>query len=295
VLDDLAVAHHGDVVGQPGHHREIVADQDDRRPALLGLGQQVEDLRLHGHVEGGGRLVGDQQLRVEGDRRGDERALPQPAGELVRALPGTHLRLGYADGGQQLDDALGPQPAVSPAMQLERLGDLGSDPPQLVERDQCVLQHEADLLATDPAPGSLAERAQVGAAELDPVGRDPGVPTREPDQGACGDALAGAGLADDRQAATWVGGERDPLHHLGVAEGHPQVLHGEQGLPAMGGRAVPPSGALLRGLCRGRGDDGHRAAPSSRCCSVRPNEVTASATRTMTRPGRISSHQDVVI
>ncbi len=38
--------------------------------------QQVEDLRLGGHVERGGRLVGDQQLRAQRDGHGDAR----PAG-----------------------------------------------------------------------------------------------------------------------------------------------------------------------------------------------------------------------
>ena len=32
--------------------------------SALQVADQVEDLRLHGHVERGGRLVGDEQLRV---------------------------------------------------------------------------------------------------------------------------------------------------------------------------------------------------------------------------------------
>ena len=50
----------------------------------LQLGEQVEDLGLHGDVERRGRLVGDQDLRVGGDRRGDEDALQHAAGQLVR-------------------------------------------------------------------------------------------------------------------------------------------------------------------------------------------------------------------
>jgi hypothetical protein len=41
--------------------------------------QQLQDLRLHGHVECCGRLVGDQQLRPVGERHGDHDALPLPA------------------------------------------------------------------------------------------------------------------------------------------------------------------------------------------------------------------------
>ena len=52
----------------------------------LQLGHQVEDLGLHGDVERGGRLVGDQQLGAAGHGRGDHHPLAHAAGELVRVL-----------------------------------------------------------------------------------------------------------------------------------------------------------------------------------------------------------------
>ena len=56
-------------------------------PSLaLQLAQQVEDLRLDRHVERGRRLVGDQQLRLAGQRHGDHHALAHAAGELVRIV-----------------------------------------------------------------------------------------------------------------------------------------------------------------------------------------------------------------
>ena len=65
VLDRPAGVHHQDVVGQLGDHAEVVGDDDDRGVELrLQVADQVEDLRLHGDVERGGRLVGDQQLGV---------------------------------------------------------------------------------------------------------------------------------------------------------------------------------------------------------------------------------------
>ena len=54
--------------------------------SLCRSADQVEDLRLHGDVERGGRLVGDQQLRVADQRHRDHRALPHAAGELVRVV-----------------------------------------------------------------------------------------------------------------------------------------------------------------------------------------------------------------
>ena len=84
-LDDAAGIHHRHLVGAAGDDAEIVGDQDHRHvPALLLARQQVEDLRLHRDVERRGRLVGDQQLGLAGERDGDRHALAHAAGELVR-------------------------------------------------------------------------------------------------------------------------------------------------------------------------------------------------------------------
>ena len=65
LLDDPAGVHHHHPVGGLGDHAEVVRDQDHRHCGLvLQVAQQVEDLRLDGDVERGGRLVGDQQLRL---------------------------------------------------------------------------------------------------------------------------------------------------------------------------------------------------------------------------------------
>ena len=50
--------------------------------------EQLEDLRLHHHVERRRRLVGDQHLRVARQRHRDRRALAHAAGELVRVARG---------------------------------------------------------------------------------------------------------------------------------------------------------------------------------------------------------------
>ena len=46
----------------------------------------AEDLGLDRDIQRGGRLVGDQQLRLGGERDGDHHALAHAAGELVRVL-----------------------------------------------------------------------------------------------------------------------------------------------------------------------------------------------------------------
>ena len=55
-------------VGDLADDAEVVGDEDQAHAGLaLEVGEQVHDLRLHGDVERGGRLVGDEDRRVERD------------------------------------------------------------------------------------------------------------------------------------------------------------------------------------------------------------------------------------
>ena len=107
LLDDPAGVHDRDLVGHLGHHAEVVGDDDDGGVELaLQPLDQLEDLRLDGHVERGRRLVGDQQLRVVGQRHRDHRALAHAARELVRVGVGALARLRDADQREHLDRAV---------------------------------------------------------------------------------------------------------------------------------------------------------------------------------------------
>ena len=106
VLHGTPGVHDDHVVGVAGGQPEVVADQDDRgaEPGAQ-LAEQVHDLRLGGHVQRGGRLVGDQQLRVRGERDRDHHPLAHATGELVRVLVEPPSRVRYPDQRQQLDRA----------------------------------------------------------------------------------------------------------------------------------------------------------------------------------------------
>ncbi len=124
-LHEAAAVEDGHVVGDVGDHAEIVGDQQDRHPGLvLEPGQQGENLGLRGDVEGGGRLVGDQERGFQDQRHGDHGALAQAAGQLERVGPQGAMRVGEADPGESL---LGPGIgllAVCPGMDPQRLADL---------------------------------------------------------------------------------------------------------------------------------------------------------------------------
>ena len=88
-FDHVAVLHDDDLVGERADDAEVVRDEDVGEAVLrLQPAQQVDDLHLDGHVEGGGRLVEDDELRLQDHRAGDGDALALAAGELVRVAVG---------------------------------------------------------------------------------------------------------------------------------------------------------------------------------------------------------------
>ena len=98
LFDDAAGVHHGDAIRLLRDDAEVVGDEQQREAeARLQIAQQVEDLALDRDVERGRRLVGDEQLGLAGERRGDQRALAQAAGQLVRVFVDAALRIRDAD------------------------------------------------------------------------------------------------------------------------------------------------------------------------------------------------------
>ena len=84
-LHDLAQVHDRDPVGDVADDAEVVGDEEvGEAELLLQVLEQVEDLGLDRDVERRDGLVGDDQLRVQGERPGDADALALAAGELVR-------------------------------------------------------------------------------------------------------------------------------------------------------------------------------------------------------------------
>src|SRR5699024_12615834 len=82
LFDHGAELHDRDLVGDLGDHTHVVRDEHDTHPAVpLQFGEQVEDLGLGGHVQGGGRLVGDEYPWSAGQGHRDHDALAHAAGQ----------------------------------------------------------------------------------------------------------------------------------------------------------------------------------------------------------------------
>ena len=82
-FDDAPAVHHGDAIGDDLDQREVVGDEEVGEIALLlQVAHEVEHLRPHRHVERGDRLVGHDEVGLEGERAGDGDALELATREL---------------------------------------------------------------------------------------------------------------------------------------------------------------------------------------------------------------------
>ncbi|MOA12453.1 hypothetical protein D3C78_1324480 [compost metagenome] len=92
----LAMLHDVNVIGKLLHDRQVMGDEDHGHAAfLLQVADEIEDLRLHRHIQRGGRFIGNQHVRIVGERHGDHHTLSLAAGKLVRILFQPCFRLRY--------------------------------------------------------------------------------------------------------------------------------------------------------------------------------------------------------
>ncbi|OEV00489.1 hypothetical protein AN217_24795 [Streptomyces qinglanensis] len=210
-LDDLAEVHHRDPLREVPHDRQVVGDEDEGDPQIpLNLLEQVDDLGLDGDVQRRDRLVGHDQLRLQGQGAGDADPLALAAGELVRE-PVVVLGV-EADGLQQLADALLPAAGRVDAVDLHGPADDGAHGVPRVQRRVRVLEDHLDL---------GADRCQLLARRVGDV--LPGVAEgargglQQPGQQPSRRGLATARLADEPEALARVHGEVHPGDGLDLA------------------------------------------------------------------------------
>ena len=209
-LDDTAGIHHRHPVGGLGDHAHVVGDQHDAGAVLVAeTAEQRGDLGLDRDIERGGRLVGDDQLRLGGERQRNDDPLAHPARELVRLMVDPLGRRRDADLGQQVDRTGTGRPAAQAEMQADGLDQLLSDREERVQRGQRILEDRADLAAAHLLHRPVAEPVDAPAADVDLARGDAPRRLEQPQNGKPGHRLAGAGIADDAQDFAGRDAERD--------------------------------------------------------------------------------------
>ena len=206
-----------------------MGDEDDGEPALLLDGvDELQNLRLYGHVQRGGRLVANQDFRVCGQGDGDDHALPHAAGQLEGILVEAALRVGDAHAGQQLQRPILRILLRNLLVQQHGLGQLLADLHDGVQAGQRVLKDHAQLVAAVLVELILLQLQQIHALVEDGTRVHHRVGGQDTHQRPRRDRLARAGFAHDGQRLTLVQVEVDAAHgahHALVgAEGNRQVL-----------------------------------------------------------------------
>ena len=211
LLDLVARVHDQDPIGHLGDRAEVMRDKHDARAVgVLYLLQQVEDLRLDGHVQRGGRLVGEQHSGLAGQRHRDHDPLAHPAREMVGVFVHAPLGGGNVHHVQEIDRLLprgGPPDLLVAA---NRLRDLVADGVDGIERGHRLLKDHRDLAAPDAANPLLRDLHQILALQEHPTGGDaPGWRGDHAQQRERGHALAASALADDAERLATAQREAD--------------------------------------------------------------------------------------
>lgn len=230
---ELPAVQDGDAVGELEGGAAV--GDEERRTARHHLLEGLVDLVLDAGVDGGGRVVEEEEPGVGEDGAGEGDALALAAGEGEPVL---------ADGGVVAVRQVGDEPVglggagglfdLLPGGVGEAVGDVGADG---VGEQEAVLGNEPD----GRAQGRLGEFADVVAADEDgPVGHVVEAGHQEGDGG-----LAAAGRADDGDGLAGFDGEREPVEDgalVVIAEADVVELDAGRGVGGQFLRAVPHRG-----------------------------------------------------
>ena len=207
-----------------------------RREALVSASAVLRESStwgLHGHVQGGGGLIGQDDRRVVGHGDGDDHPLAHTAGELVRVV--LHPPLGVGDPHQLKErHGLGHRLVlVDVLVGLHGLGDLPTHRVDRVEGGHRILEDHGDADAADLGQLLLLETEDLAPCVGDRTGHR-GVLCQQAHGRQGGDRFSRSGLADDAQHLLGGEGETDATDgtHRAVAGGEVdhQVVHGHRGV-----------------------------------------------------------------
>ena len=263
-LHDPAFAHDRHPVGDLRDHPEVVGDEEQAHAApALELLHQAQDPGLHRHVQGGGRLVSDQQAGAAGDGHGDHHPLALAAGEAVGVLVHAQLRVLDPHLRQRLDRlAAGLLVAEARAGEPDRLDDLVADGEHRVQRGHGLLEDHRDVPAAHLHPLLLGQPQQVARRGVGPrveaeqdlaVAALGEVRRQQADHRQGGDGLAATRFAHQAEGLPRLDVEARPVHRphrlpVGPEPGM-EVPHFEQ-RPRVPGRAGRGHGPGLPGVRR---------------------------------------------
>ena len=199
--------------------------QDGGAEFLFQVVHEPEHLGLDRHVQGGGGLVRDQQLRTAGKGHGDHDALAHTAGELMGILLGHDLGVRDLHVPENLHGLCRGLLLFHVLVNHEHLGDLLLDGEHRVQGGHGLLEDHGDLVAADLVHLLHGDLGQVPAVEQDLAAVDIAVAVQQAEDRHGGDALTGAGLAHDAEGFPFLDAVGGVVHGLDDA-----AAGGEEGM-----------------------------------------------------------------
>ena len=197
-LHHLPGVHHDDPVAELRRDGKVVGDEDDGRLQLRADGpKEIEDLRLHAHVQGRRRLVRDQQRWSPGDAHADHDPLRHTAAELVRIR--VHLRFRVRNP-HPFEDRRSRSPHIARAkirMRLEYLRDLIANREDGVERGHGILEDHGHFAAPEQPHLGFGQHQDVDSLEQNAPGGDSPRKPHQPQQRQRGNRFSAAAFADE--------------------------------------------------------------------------------------------------
>ena len=171
--DDLPAADKRHLVGHLAGKAHLVSHEDEAGAKVFELADHLEDFGSHLRIEGGGRLIEEQPLRLGGESPEDGDPLLLPAGELGRAFVGVLREL------EALEWLSDPFPRCRGGEAV----DMNEGKGEVVEgrkmgKKVVGLEDGADLTPVGEEPGFIARQHGAGKAhaslhrEIEP-GEDP--------------------------------------------------------------------------------------------------------------------------
>ena len=208
-LDHPPEVHDRDPVAQRPGEAEVVGDEQQRQLApALQLDQHGDDLRPHRGIEHRHRLVADQPLGLEHERRGDRHALALAARELMRVTVEEALGVEAGIGERALDP-------IRAQLRLHPLDEQGlvDDRRDLLARVERLVGVLEDHLHPAAQLAAAALALDLGAVEAHRPADRGLEPEQRPRQGR----FATTRLADDAEDLAAPPLERDPVERPGDA------------------------------------------------------------------------------
>ena len=202
-----------------------------------------EDLRLDRDVQGGGRLVGDDDLGFVQQGDGDRYPLAHAAGELVRPGLQSSLRVGDTHLAQHLDAARARLGLGDTSVSLQGQLHLGADGQHRIERGHRVLEDHRQLAAPHGSQTGGVKAYQLLSSQVNRAADDTPRCVDQAQQRVPGDALARARLAHQTDGLSRVQVEAHPVHGL---EGGVALLEMRTQIPHRHDRVQPVDGSPRR-------------------------------------------------